>query len=239
MCELEHSTNQLSEEQSYDTTGRRLITHTVASIQARLGSTRLPGKVLFTLGDRRILEWVKDRTEKAETIDRPVVAIGAQPENDAIQEFCERSNTDHIIDSEENLVSRHQSVVDTTNCDLLVRITGDCPSVPSDEIDRIVEEHKANDARYTTNHTDRMPIGTAVDAIDPDLLADLGSRGETHPVKLARANPAEWEQIVVITNCGMRFQMHILLLILQTTIGPSQMLSTLSVVIRCLCQSGC
>jgi spore coat polysaccharide biosynthesis protein SpsF len=79
-----------------------------------------------------------------------------------------------------------------TNCDLLVRITADCPFVPSDEIDRVVEDHLTNDARYTTNNTDRMPIGTGVDAITPELLSELGEHGETHPVKLPRSNPENW-----------------------------------------------
>lgn len=166
--------------------------HIVASIQARLGSTRLPGKVLFQLGDRRILEWVIHRTDKCKTVDETVVAIGNQPENNAIEEFCERCNTNYIIESEDNLLSRHQTVAEMTDCDLLVRITGDCPFVPSEEIDRIVEEHEANDARYTTNHTEQMPVGTAVDAIDPDLLTDLESHGQTHPVKLPRTNPEKW-----------------------------------------------
>ena len=166
--------------------------HTVASVQARLGSTRLPGKVLLHLGDRRLLQWSLDRARTAETVDQTAAAIGDKPENDAIESYCERVDIDYVVGPEDDLVARHRAVVDRTDCDILVRITADCPFVPGDEIDRIVEAHRENDARYTTNSTDSMPVGTAVDAIDPDLLADLDSLGETHPVRLARSNPEKW-----------------------------------------------
>jgi spore coat polysaccharide biosynthesis protein SpsF len=166
--------------------------HVVASVQARLGSTRLPGKVLFHLGDRRLLQWPIDRAETAETVDETVATIGEQPENDAVTEYCERAGVDYLVGPEDDLLARHLAVAEQTDCDVLVRITADCPFVPSDEIDRVVEEHLSNEARYTTNHTGEMPIGTAVDAIDPDLLAELKSLGENHPVKLARSNPDEW-----------------------------------------------
>lgn len=169
--------------------------HIVASIQARLGSTRLPGKVLLHLGDRRILQWVLDRTAAAECVDQTVAAIGDRPENVAITEYCNRENVQTVVGPEENLLARHIAVAEQTDCDLLVRITADCPFVPAEEIDRVVAEHLSNDARYTTNNTDRMPIGTAVDALDPDLLSELDARGETHPVERLHAEPDEWQTV--------------------------------------------
>ena len=165
----------------------------VASIQARLGSTRLPGKVLYPLGEKRVLEWCIDRTEQANSIDQTVVAVGDRPENDALHEFCDRNNVSYSVGPEDNLLSRHLSVSKETDCDLLVRITADCPFLPSREIDRVINEHLSSDCRYTTNVTDQMPIGTAVDAIDPDVLEQLSELGETHPVKRPRSNTDEWK----------------------------------------------
>jgi spore coat polysaccharide biosynthesis protein SpsF len=166
--------------------------HIVASIQARLGSTRLPGKVLFHLGDRRLLQWAYDRAVAATTTDEVVAAIGDESENTAVQTYCNRSDIDYIVGPEDDLLTRHLAIANRTDCDVLVRITADCPFVPSKEIDRVVEHHLSNDSRYTTNVTDRMPIGTAVDAIDPDLLREFRSLGETHPVKRARSEPEVW-----------------------------------------------
>lgn len=167
--------------------------HVVASIQARLGSTRLPGKVLYHLCDRRLLQWVVDRTEVADHVDETVVTTGDQPENDAIREYCERGEITCMTGPEENLLARHRAVAERTDCDLLVRITADCPFVPSAEIDRLVETHQTNDAQYTTNNTDEMPVGTAVDIIDPSLLTAFESFGATHPVNPAHANPERWK----------------------------------------------
>jgi len=164
----------------------------VTSIQARLGSTRLPGKVLFHLGHKRIIQWAVDRSTDTDLVDRTVVTIGDQPENEAIEEYCDRSEIDFFTGPEDDLLRRHHTVAEQTDCDLLVRITADCPFVPSNEIDRVIQEHRVNDARYTTNLTEKMPIGTAVDVIEPNLLANFKSLGETHPVELARKNPREW-----------------------------------------------
>lgn len=162
------------------------------SIQARLGSTRLPGKVLYSLGEKRVLEWVVERGRMSEVIDTTAVAVGDAPENDAIVEFCRRERIQHRQGPEDDLLERHTNVVDATECDVLCRLTGDCPFVPTAEITRVVTEHKNNDAAYTTNCTSEMPIGTAVDVLDTDLIEQLRQRGERHPVKLLRENPDSW-----------------------------------------------
>lgn len=119
--------------------------HIVVSIQARLGSTRLPGKVLFHLGDRRLLQWVFDRAVTATTTDEVVAAIGDESENAAIQTYCNRSDIDYTVGPENDLLTRHLVIADRTDCDVLVRITADCPFVPSEEIDRVVNHHLSND----------------------------------------------------------------------------------------------
>jgi spore coat polysaccharide biosynthesis protein SpsF len=80
--------------------------------------------------------------------------------------------------------------------DPVVRVTGDCPFVPPSEIDRITEEHKQNDAQYTTNLTEEMPIGTAVDAIDRDVFDELRELRDSHPVRRLRENPEEWDVVM-------------------------------------------
>lgn len=166
--------------------------HIVASVQARLGSSRLPGKVLYHLGNRRLLQWVIDRPKTADTIDETVATIGDQPENDAVTEFCDRAGISYNVGPEDNLLLRHLNVAEQTNCDLLVRINADCPFVPPTEIDRVVEAHISNDAEYTTNFTGRVPHGINVDVIDTAVLEELNSGNETHPVLPLRENPDCW-----------------------------------------------
>jgi len=142
----------------------------VVHIQARLSSTRLPGKVLYPLGTRRVLGWVIERARRAERPTSTILTVGDRPENDAIREWCERNQVIFDTAPEDDLLERHYQAALTADSDPVVRVTGDCPFVPPSEIDRVIAEHEGNDARYTTNLTEEMPMGTAVDAIDRDIL---------------------------------------------------------------------
>jgi spore coat polysaccharide biosynthesis protein SpsF len=163
------------------------------SVQARLNSTRLPGKVLLMLGSDRVLNHVVTRCEATDSSDETIVATGDRPENEAIVEWCRRRGTPVRVGPEDDLLERHLRVARRTNDDELVRVTGDCPFVPSDEIDRVIDRHDANDAQYTTNAVDGMPIGTAVDVVDVPLLEELSELGETHPISLPRNEPDDWQ----------------------------------------------
>ncbi|QLG48892.1 cytidylyltransferase domain-containing protein [Natrinema halophilum] len=169
---------------------------TTVQIQARLGSTRLPGKVLYPLGAKRVLGLVVDRARRAEKPDQIILTVGDRPENDAIREWCDRNGVAYDTGPEENLLERHYQAAVAANSDPVVRVTGDCPFVPSAEIDRVISEHEHNEARYTTNHSAEMPIGTAVDAIDREVLSELRDRGADHPVRRLRDNPEEWDVVV-------------------------------------------
>lgn len=163
------------------------------SVQARLGSTRLPGKVLYTLQDKRILELVVRRSKESSTVDQTCIAVGNEPENDAIIGLCDRKDFTYLQGPEEDLVTRHKRVADYTDCDVLCRITGDCPFVASSEINRTVKEHLNNDADYTTNKGEKMPIGLAVDVFDRETIEVLCQDGETHPVEPLQENASEWD----------------------------------------------
>lgn len=161
-------------------------------IQCRLGSTRLPGKVLFPLGDRRLLEWVVYRCDKSSEADSVRLTVGDRPENEAILEWARRNEVKFDVGPEENLLERHHRIADRYDTDIVVRVTGDCPLVPSAEIDRVIKEHGKNDAMYSTNAVKSMPKGFAVDVIDIRALKKLKERGEEHPVSRMRRNPKEW-----------------------------------------------
>jgi spore coat polysaccharide biosynthesis protein SpsF len=168
----------------------------VVQIQARLGSTRLPGKILYSLAGRRIVRRVLDSALTANEPETVVFAIGDRPENDAVVEWCERAEVPYHQGPEDDLLARHLGTAEAFDAGPVVRVTGDCPFIPPGEIDRIVREHGENTARYTTNFAEGMPIGTAVDAIDRDVLSDLRKRGDTHPVRRLREHPEEWDVAV-------------------------------------------
>lgn len=147
---------------------------------------------MYTLGERRILEWVVHRARTSTTVDSVFVTVGDEPENDALVELCTQLEVPHLRGPEEDLVQRHHQVAAESGCDVLCRITADCPFVPPSEITRTVDEHRGGNIRYTTNHTPSMPVGTAVDVIDPDLIGELLDAGYTHPAKQPRKDPRRW-----------------------------------------------
>jgi spore coat polysaccharide biosynthesis protein SpsF len=175
------------------------------SVQARMGSTRLPGKVLLELGDRRVIEHVVERASAVSMVTDTVLTTGDRDPNEAIREWCRRSDVSCETGPEENLLERHRQVAAATDADTLVRLTGDCPFVPASEIDRVIEAHQTNDARYTTNVTEDMPLGTAVDVIDTTVLDELSELGATHPVKRPRKNPEHWEMATTTVNEWTRY----------------------------------
>lgn len=160
----------------------------IASIQARMGSTRLPGKVLLEIEESRIVEHVVERCRTSETVDTVYLTVGDRPENDALVEYARRAGVDCVRGPEEDLLARHAASAHEADAETVVRITGDCPFVPPEEIDRVIGEHEQNDAVLTTNNTDAMPTGTAVDVLDSDVLDALSSEGATHPVAPLRAD---------------------------------------------------
>lgn len=164
----------------------------VFSIQARMGSTRLPGKVLLPLGQKRILRHVVTRCKEASNDGEIVITTGDRSQNDAIREWCRRSNIRCLTGPEENLLHRHWQVLSSTDGDCLVRITGDCPFVPPEEIDRLIDAHQKSDVMYTTNNSDLMPVGTAVDVFDREIIKKLSNREETHPAAPLRKGNTPW-----------------------------------------------
>lgn len=157
----------------------------VLSIQARMGSTRLPGKMLLSFGENRVLDLVQQRCETADIGDIWVTTSTADAD-DAIVSWCERTGVNHIRGPESDLLERHLLVATEAGADTVVRINGDCPFVPPAEICRVYDIYRTNDPQYTTNQTGTVPHGINVDIIPTDALRRLRSEGYSHPVTSLR-----------------------------------------------------
>jgi spore coat polysaccharide biosynthesis protein SpsF len=162
---------------------------TVVSIQARMGSSRLPGKVLLSLAGKPVLDWTVTRCREADSVDEVVVTTGDEQPNWAIEEWCRRNEVRCVVGPEEDLLTRHRAVCTETEATTLVRVTGDSPLAPPEEIDRLVRRHRTDAADYTTNHTGETPHGMIVDVVSVEVLPELAARGETHPAAVFRDRP--------------------------------------------------
>lgn len=123
-------------------------------IQARYGSTRLPGKVLLPLpmGSRTtVLEQVVTRVKKAKNIDEVIVATSDLAADDLIIKECERINVKYHRGSEKDVLKRFYDTAKANNLDLIVRITSDCPCLDYQVIEEVIDFNRKKNDDYTSN----------------------------------------------------------------------------------------
>ena len=113
--------------------------HTIAIIQARMGSSRLPGKVLLDLAGQPMLRRVVERTRRAKTIDRVVVATTTEPSDDPLVELCTELDYACYRGSLYDVLDRYYQAARQFDADNIVRITADCPLIDPQVIDRTVK----------------------------------------------------------------------------------------------------
>lgn len=110
-----------------------------AIIQARMGSTRLPGKVLMKIADDvSILEYMVQRVENSSSIDKVVVATTSDPKDDPIYDLCIKKNINCFRGSENDVLKRYYNCAEKNKIDTVVRLTADCPLVDPLIIDQCV-----------------------------------------------------------------------------------------------------
>jgi spore coat polysaccharide biosynthesis protein SpsF len=146
---------------------------TVAIVQARVGSTRLPGKVLLPLLGEPVLTRVMRRTARAHRLDDVVVATTADRSDDAIVDLAEREGWPVVRGSATDLLDRYMVAAQAHEADVIVRITSDCPLIDPDVIDSTVLAFEAGDWDYASNSMEprTFPRGLDVEVVARDALA--------------------------------------------------------------------
>jgi len=138
---------------------------TVAIIQARMGSSRLPGKVLLGLNCDPVLAHDVRRVRKATTIDTIIVATSTETADDVIEQICVERGIPVHRGSETNVQQRVFDAAIADDTDVVVRITADCPLLDPDVIDAVVETLQQTNADYASNIQQRtFPRGLDVEA---------------------------------------------------------------------------
>jgi spore coat polysaccharide biosynthesis protein SpsF len=144
----------------------------VAIIQARMGSTRLPGKVLKDLGGETVLARVVNRTRRATLLDQVVVATSVLPADDAIARECEALKVACFRGDEADVLDRYYRAAQQFVADAIVRITADCPLIDPELIDAAIRSRLDQKADYASNSLVRTyPRGLDVEVITADALA--------------------------------------------------------------------
>src|SRR5689334_3329557 len=123
----------------------------VAILQARMGSTRLPGKVLADVGGRPMLARQIERIRLARSLDDLWLATTTEPRDDAIVATAEAAGVPVLRGSEEDVLDRFRAAAEASGAGTVVRLTADCPLLAPEVIDRVVDDFASGGADFVTN----------------------------------------------------------------------------------------
>ena len=143
----------------------------VAMIQARMTSTRFPGKVLKTIAGKPMLWYVVNRVRTAKKIGDVVVATSTDPSDDFIEDYCKSNKIKYFRGDLDNVLKRYYETAKKFNADAIVRITSDCPLIDGKLIDEGIKEFMRSDCDYLSNTVKRtFPRGFDFEIFTFDAL---------------------------------------------------------------------
>ncbi|MBK6770861.1 MAG: glycosyltransferase family protein [Ignavibacteria bacterium] len=142
----------------------------IAIIEARMGSSRLPGKVLKEICGKPVLQILTERLKRSKLSDEIVIATTVNELDESIAEFGKRLNVKVFRGSEEDVLGRVVGAAEFADGDVIVEITGDCPLMDPEVIDFVIENYLSNiplfdyvtNIGYVNNETREIPIGMDV-----------------------------------------------------------------------------
>lgn len=160
------------------------MSRAVAIVQARMSSTRLPGKVLMDIAGVSMLARSVRRLSRAKSLSEVVVATTTEKSDDPIVEQCETNGWRYFRGRQEDVLDRYHSAALFFKAESVVRITSDCPMIDPGVVDEVVKEYISwgGDVDYLSNMIPRRtyPRGLDTEVFTFDAL-DLAWRQDTNP----------------------------------------------------------
>ena len=150
---------------------------TVATIEARMTSSRLPGKVLMEYCGKTNLEHIVTRLKRSRLLDEVVVATTVNKTDDPIVALCEKIGCRYYRGSEEDVLLRVLEAAQSVEGELIVEITGDCPMIDYRHVDYLIEMYRAHEVDYVANVLERtFPRGFDTQVFSVDTLLDVSKK---------------------------------------------------------------
>lgn len=146
-------------------------------IQARIGSTRLPGKVMLDLEGKPVLQHVVERCKESK-VDEVIVATSINPENDIIEKLCAKISIPCFRASEDNVLNRYYECAKKFNLNVVIRITADCPLIDPTIINKAIDKFNEGNYDYVSNiHNKRTyPRGLDTEVFSFDVLKKMDKK---------------------------------------------------------------
>lgn len=123
----------------------------VATIEARMTSSRLPGKVLLPVLGQPLLHHLVARLKAVPSLDEIVLATTANATDDVLEAFAKEEGIGCFRGSETDVMARVIGAAESANTDVIVEITGDCPIIDPQLVEQTIRMFRAHDADYVSN----------------------------------------------------------------------------------------
>jgi spore coat polysaccharide biosynthesis protein SpsF len=165
-------------------------------VQARMGSTRLPGKVLRRVAGAPLLERMLERLRAARTPSEIRVATTTGPEDDAIRDLARRLDVPCFSGHPTDLLDRHYQAARAARAEVVVKIPSDCPLIDPAVIDRVIGHFLASPEHYdyvSNLHPASYPDGNDVEVLPLPVL-EAAWREAARPHEREHTTPFVWDQ---------------------------------------------
>jgi spore coat polysaccharide biosynthesis protein SpsF len=161
---------------------------TLAIIQARTGSSRLPGKVLERAGGRTLLAHIVERAQRARGLDEVIVATTVQPADDAVADEAARLGVATYRGSELDVLDRYYKAAFAFGGDAIVRLTADCPLLDPTIVSLVLERYRSAPPVDYVSSGFGFPEGYGAEVFNGDVLATMW-REATQPFEREHVTP--------------------------------------------------
>lgn len=148
----------------------------VAVVQARMGASRLPNKMMLWLHGVPVAGWVLRRLRLARRLDRLLFALPDTAKDDVLAGYLESEGAEVFRGSETDVLARYMAAAKHTGAGTVVRVCADNPVVSASEVDRLIDFFEAGDFDYAYNHIprgNRYPDGLGAEIVSRETLTDL------------------------------------------------------------------
>ena len=147
----------------------------VGIIQARTGSSRLPGKIMMEIEGKTMLEHMIERVSKSKKLDKIVIATTTKEDDDVIVALAKKLNIDYFRGSEDDVLDRYYNASKKFNANVIVRLCSDSPLLDGNIVDDVIEKYLSGNYDFVGNLAPSprtYPDGLGVEVFSSELLAD-------------------------------------------------------------------
>ena len=149
----------------------------LAIVQARMNSSRLPGKVLKKIGNLTVLDLLLSRLKMSKFVNKIVVATTTNSKDDILCQHLKGSEYFCFRGDENNVLKRYQDVLNLIPAETTVRITGDCPLIDAQVVDEVISIYEEKQVDYASNvQPPTYPDGINIEVIKSATLKELSKR---------------------------------------------------------------